>query len=369
MYDGYRNRLFQWEELDGIHILRLWTYVTANEGVVKRTLNYVSYMVSAVLAVRFLRRVDVVISTSPQFFNGLAGYVVSRLKSAPWVLEIRDLWPESIIAVGAIRNPSVIKWLERMEMFAYRHADCIVPVTDAFRRYMLDRGVPDHKIHVIKNGVDLRFYQQPAEADAEVEGLQLQGKFVASYFGTIGMAHHLETILDAARELEDQKDIVFLVVGDGAEREKLVAMRDEMGLSNVQIVGQQPKRRMPALWALSGASLVLLKKSDLFKTVIPSKIFESMAMRKPVILGVEGESKGIIEAAGAGICIAPEDSAALARAVLKLCREPELRSRLGENGHRHATEHFDRAVLAQRFAALLEALPGMRKATGIERAR
>lgn len=356
VYDGYSNKLFHREVKDGIRIIRLWTYVTANEGFLKRTLNYVSYMVAVMLATPFLPKSDVVVSTSPQFFNGLVGYFVSRVKRIPWVLEIRDLWPESILVVGAIKNKLIIKSLEFLEMFAYRKADRIVPVTDAFKQYMIGKGIPAEKIEVIKNGVDLGFYQAAPSDNPLVRELGLEGKFVASYFGTHGMAHHLETILEAAQLLKTQPNIVFLMVGDGADKARLASMREEMALDNVMLLGQQPKDKMPLLWGLSDVSLVLLKKSDLFKSVIPSKIFESMAMQKPIILGVEGESQEIIEVADSGRCIEPENGRQLADQVVELYENAALCSELGVNGRKHVSEHFDRAVLARRYESLMQGL-------------
>lgn len=356
VYEGYRNRLFQRETREGIEVVRVWTYVTANEGFLKRTLGYVSYMVSAVLAALYLPRPDVVITTSPQFFNGLAGYPVSRLKRVPWVLEIRDLWPESILTVGAITNRHLIRVLEWLEMFAYRKAHRIVSVTEAFRRYMMGKGIDPAKIHVIKNGADLAFYRSDVPGPEAKRRLGLEGKFVASYVGTHGMAHHLETILEAADGLRQRSDIVFLMAGDGAERKRLERMREEKGLTNVVMLPQQPKDRMPELWSATDVSVVLLKKSPLFQTVIPSKIFESMAMGKPIVLGVEGESAGIVQAAGAGRCIEPEDAAGLRNAVLELCDNPALAARMGESGKVHVAEHYDRRVLAGRFLNVLEEL-------------
>ena len=356
VYPGYRNRLWQREEMDGIQVVRLWTYVTANEGFLKRTLNYVSYMVSALLAAPFLPKADVVITTSPQFFNGLAGVLVGPLKRAPWVLEIRDLWPESIVTVGAIRNRRIIRVLEWLEMLAYRRADHIVPVTDAFRDYMVRKGIPAEKIAVIKNGVDLARYR-PEGADPGLRAeLGLGGKFVAAYVGTHGMAHHLETVLEAARLLRNVPDVVFLLVGDGAERARLLQLKESMDLENVVMLPQQPKERMPAVWAASDVSLVLLKKSDLFKTVIPSKIFESLAMQRPVVLGVEGEARQIVEAADAGIGIEPENAAELAAAVVALARDPERRSRMGYSGRAYVEAHFDRRVLARRYLEVLQSV-------------
>ncbi len=355
VYDGYRNTLFQRTEKDGIQVLRVWTYVTANEGFLKRTLNYLSYMLAAVCVAPFLSNFDIVLSTSPQFFNGLAGYLVSRLKRLPWILEIRDLWPESIVAVGAITNRPVIRLLEGLESFAYRKADHLVVVTDAFKAHMMKRGIVSKKVTVIKNGVDFSLYKKPPHGSRDLSReLGLEGKFVASYFGTHGMAHHLETVLEAAHELREWKDIVFLLVGDGAERSRLVTMRDEMKLSNVVLLDQQPKKKMPELWSLSSVSVVLLKKSALFKTVIPSKIVESMAMERPVILGVEGESAELVLSAGGGLCIEPESSKDLAIQVLKLYRDPMLRQELGSSGRRYVLEHFDRRVLARQFADVMK---------------
>jgi glycosyltransferase involved in cell wall biosynthesis len=358
VYNGYRNRLYQYEVVDGIRIVRIWTFVTANEGFFKRTLNYISYMCSAVIVSLFLPKADVVLSTSPQFFNGLAGYFVGKLKRIPWVLEIRDLWPESIVAVGAIKNSVIIRMLEWVERFAYRKANRIVPVTDSFKAYMLGKGVEAGKITVVKNGVDLAQYALLNETSPLAEELGIKGKFVVSYFGTHGMAHHLETIFHAARRLSSSKNIIFLMVGDGAERKALVQMRDKMALDNVMMIDQQPKSRMREFWALSDISLILLKKSDLFKTVIPSKIFESMAMAKPIILGVEGESADLLQAAKAGICIEPEHADDLAEQVLELSKNPERCQHLGRNGRHYVMEHFDRIVLARKLASVIDAVGG-----------
>lgn len=356
VYVGYRNRLFQREERDGIKIVRLWTYVTANEGILKRTLNYVSFMVATILAAPLLPKTDVVISTSPQFFNGLAGYFVSRLKRRPWVLEVRDLWPESILAVGAIKNKTVIRMLEHLEMFAYRKADRIVPVTDAFKDYMVRKGIDPEKITVIKNGVDLSFYQVPSGENPLRAKLGLGNKFLASYVGTHGMAHHLETVLEAGELLKHRSDIALLMVGDGAERARLFRLLVQRELPNVQMLEQLPKDQMPNLWDLSSVSMVLLRKSELFKTVIPSKIFESMGMRKPIILGVEGESAEIINHAGAGFCIEPENSEQLAARIIELADDPALVDRMGKAGQQYVAAHFDRKALARQFEGLLDRL-------------
>lgn len=361
VYSGYRNRVLARETIDGINIIRIWTYVTANEGFLKRTLGYVSFMVSAILLLPFFGKADVVVTTSPQFFNGLAGYFVSRLKRIPWVLEIRDLWPDSILAVGAIRNRHVIALLSALERFAYRTASHIVVVTDSFKTHITRLGIARDRITVIKNGVDLDLFRQPNDDEIaaihdqirDKTGTSLQGRFVAAYVGTHGMAHGLKTLLDAAQLCADDPRIVFLMVGDGAERKNLLELRNRMQLPNVLMLEQMPKSSMPAIWGVTDASLVLLKRSDLFKTVIPSKIFESMAMQKPIVMGVEGEAATLVESAAAGICIEPENAQQLASALKRLCNDNSLYAQMAQSGAGFVRTHFDRRRLAAVYLGIL----------------
>jgi glycosyltransferase involved in cell wall biosynthesis len=356
VFPGYENRLGQSEQVAGIKVFRQWTLLAANRGVFRRSLSYFFYLLIATIVAPWLPRVDVVVSTSPQFFCGLAGYFVSRLKGVPWVLEIRDLWPESIVAVGAVRRSLSLRWLAALARFAYRRADRIVCVTDAFREAIAGEGIDRDKIAVIKNGVDLDFFapDRAAASRPEIPGLpDTRGKFVVSYVGTHGMAHGLDTVLEAAELLRDSPDVVFLLVGDGAERDRLLRKRDMMRLDNVIMLGQQPKALMPALWAVTDVSMVLLRDQPLFRTVIPSKIFESMAMRRPIILGVRGESEELLGLSGAGVAIAPESALQLAAAVRRLHDDPMLREGMGMKGRAFVEENFDRQVLAGRFEALL----------------
>jgi glycosyltransferase involved in cell wall biosynthesis len=356
VYEGYRNELWHQEWRDGIRVVRLWTLLAANEGFVRRTANYVSYMLSSLLAAPFLPEADVVISTSPQFFCGLAGYGVSRIKRAPWILEIRDLWPDTINAVGAIHNAQVLRVLEGLERWAYRHADKVVALTNAFKDHIQARGVPSSNIEVITNGVDLSLFHRQPRDELCARELGLEGKFVAGYLGTHGMCHKLETVLEAAKLLQHDRRIAFLLVGGGAERARLVELRKRMGLGNVVMLDQQPRERLPALWSVVDVGLVLLRRSDLFKTVIPSKIFEAMAMERPIILGVDGESRRLIEEAGAGIPITPESAEELAEAVVTLAGNPERAREIGQQSRRHAEEVYDRRVLAARFERVMMAL-------------
>lgn len=361
VYPGYKNRWWQWEEKDGIRVLRIKTYLGPNKGSVRRILNYVSFMLSAILFSLLAGKADVVVSTSPQFFCGLAGAFVSTIKRAPWVLEIRDLWPESIAAVEAISNRRVIGILEKIERWMYLRADRIVSVTDSFVRHFVAKGVAPERIAVVKNGADLTAFAPAAKENAFRSEHGLTGKFIASYIGTHGMAHALDTILEAAALMRDQDKVVFLLVGDGAERERLLRKKEEMGLGNLVMLPQLPKSTMPQVLAASDVCLVHLRRADLFKSVIPSKIFEAMAMERPIILGVEGESKGIIEAGQCGLCIEPENAHELVNTVQRLLEDPALAVSLGKNGREFVAASFDRDTLALNYLDILTSVVTLRK--------
>lgn len=353
LYPGYSNRLIQSETINGVQVVRVWTYLAANEGFAKRTLNYVSFLFSASLAMLRLPRPDVYVSTSPQFFCGLAGLIAKTVKRRPWVLEVRDLWPESIVTVGAMRKGRATRMLEWLERMAYRKADHIVAVTDSFVPHIAQRAQSADKISVIKNGVDLSLFKRAPAVEGLKAKLGLEGRFLAAYVGTHGMAHGLDTILDAAHLLRHEHCVGFLLVGDGAVRERLVERAAQMELPNLRIAGQLPKGEMPAVWSATDVSLIVLRKSDTFTKVLPSKMFEAMAMGCPIILGVEGEAKVLLKEAGAGIAITPESAEELAALVLKLSRDPELCARLGSNGQNFVRANFDRSTLAKLYINVL----------------
>jgi glycosyltransferase involved in cell wall biosynthesis len=354
LYAGFRNALFQRQRMDGIAVTRVWSFLAANEGVVLRSLNYLSFPLSAIAQSWRLADPDIVISTSPQMLTALSGFFISRLKRVPWVLEIRDLWPESVVAVGALKRGLVVRALEGLERFAYRRAEHIVSVTRSFVDHFASLGVPREKASVIPNGADIALFSTPQYDAALASELGIAGKFVAAYVGTHGMAHSLSTVLDAAELLRGRDDIRFLLVGSGAEQARLRERRDAMGLANVIMLGQQPRDRMPAIWGLADASIVHLRKTPLFRAVIPSKIFEAMAAGVPTLLGVEGEAAEIITDAGSGLLFEPENAGALAAAVTRLAASPELAKSLRANGRRAVAERYDRRVLAGLYLELLQ---------------
>ncbi|PIB92158.1 glycosyltransferase family 4 protein [Caulobacter sp. FWC2] len=356
VHPGYRNRLWSRETIEGVEVVRVWSFITANEGLFKRSLDYASYMVGAVLAAPFVRGVDIVVATSPQFFTACAGAIVAAARRKPFVFEVRDLWPESIRAVGALANEQVLNWLERLELFLYRRASAVVAVTHAFRDNLTRRGVDGAKIHVVTNGADLtRFAPIPRDAElARSHGLT--DKFVAGYIGTHGMAHALDTLLEAAARLEahpEGQSVRLLMLGDGATKQALKAQARAMGLTSVVFLDSVAKSEVARYWGLLDVSIIHLRKAELFATVIPSKLFEGMAMGVPVAHGVPGESAMIVEREGVGLTFESENADSLVEALLTLARDHALRA---EHARRalDAAARYDRAVLADQMLAVLE---------------
>ena len=340
LFKGYKNRWYSVENMDGIRVVRVKTYITANEGFAKRTLDYMSFMVSSFIAGMFQKRPDVIVATSPQFFTACSAWMLSVFRWRAFVFELRDLWPSSIKAVGAMKDSRLIRALERLEMFLYQKAAAIVSVTNSFKNELVERGIDGSKIAVVINGVELSRYR-PCEKDAALlREFDLEHKFVVGYIGTHGMAHALHRILEAADLLRDREEIVFLLVGGGAERETLLKRAEEMGLKNVRFAPRQPKEKMPAIWSLCDVSLIQLKNDPLFKSVIPSKIFESMGMGLPIILSLPvGESSRIIEVTGAGVVIPPEQPEKLALTVVELFEDRVKLEKLAKASAEAAAQH------------------------------
>jgi len=305
VYNGYKNKLYQREKFDGIDVIRVWSYMSKNEGFVKRVLDYISFAFMAFI-VGLFHKFDVIVATSPQFFTTWAGCGLAKIKRRPWVFELRDLWPESIKTVGAMKQGKIIEILEKIELGLYKSSNLVIAVTEAFRQNLIARGIDSNKIKVITNGSNLDLFV-PRDKDRELlNQLGLKDKFILGYIGTHGMAHSLDFIISAISKIKDEK-FHFLFVGDGAVKEKIVKLAADLGLKNVTFLDSVSKDEVPRFLSICDAMLAPLKKDDNFKTVIPSKIFEASAMQRPVLLGVEGQAKEILEAYGAGVCFEPEN--------------------------------------------------------------
>ena len=351
--EAYRRHLMLREKWRGVSVLRTWIYATANKGVMRRGLAYGSFAASSVVLgalAREMRRADVVVATSPQFFCALSGLALARLWRVPYVLEIRDLWPQSIVEVGALpASHPIVGTLRRLERMAYAQADLLVGVTDSFAQIWRDQGVDPDKIRVVKNGVDLTAFRADIDPSAMRRELGVGAAFVVGYIGTIGMAHGLGTLLDVAEQLRGHQDIEFVVVGEGAQRAQLEADAAARGLTRVRFVGQLPRARIPEVLAATDLAVVMLKDTPLFETVLPSKLFEIMGCARPLLLAVGGEARRLAQDAGCGYIAPPEDVAAMTAAILRAKAEPEDARARGQSGRRFVEQHFDRVVLADRY--------------------
>ncbi len=359
----YRGYFVKRESVEGIDLLRAWVYVAANKGFTKRVLNFLSFFFSSVaLGSALTRRPDVVVGTSPQFFCAVAAYCLSVIKRAPFVFEVRDIWPQSAVEMGALKNRLLIRALEAIENRLYQRAALIVPVAESTRHYLIGKGVPEEKISIVPNGIDAKYLASAQVApDRLREELALEGKFIVSYIGTHGMAHALEVTLQAAKKLEADPAIHFLFVGEGAEKENLKQLASELRLNNVTFIDQQPRESLLSFYRASDASVVPLRRLPIFKKVLPSKLFELMGVGCPVICGVEGEAASLVRNAESGLCIEPENVDALVEAILRLRDDRELRARMSENGRAFVRARYLRSDLAEKYLDALETVVGVRR--------
>jgi len=355
------RRLIYNEKIGRVNVFRTWLWPLPNRKAHERMRNYASFCISAGLRGLTLPRPDVIIATSPQLLVAVSGWWLAFARQVPFVFEVRDLWPESLTAVGMGNEDSLLHHgLAAVARFLYERADRIVVVTPAFKEHLTQRWrLPEKKIAVVENGVETDlFAPQPQPANRALrQQLDAEGKFLVCYAGTMGMAHRLETLLDAASRLQaENPDVMFLLVGEGAEKERIKALAQDRGLGNVRFLDQQPRIKMPAFISASDVCLVLLKKTEVFKTVIPTKMLEFMSCARPVIVGVDGQARQIVEQAEAGIVIEPENAAELGQAINQLAANPAHRAALGQRGREHIVRHFSRQQTAEKYIEILQSL-------------
>lgn len=351
LYKGYKNKLYQKEYIDGIKVIRVWSYMTANSGFLKRVLDYLSYSFMA-FWVGLFQKSDIIVATSPQFFTTWTGWALSKLKRKPWVFELRDLWPETIKTVGAMKQGKIIEFLEKIELGLYRSCNQVVAVTEAFKSNLVHRGIEEDKISVITNGSNNELFI-PRDKDRElVKRLNLEGKFVIGYIGTHGMCHGLDFIVNSIDKIRDQS-IHFLFIGDGAMKSTIVSMAEEMKLTNITFLDSIPKEEVARYLSVCDVSLAPLKNEGNFRTVIPSKIFEASAMQKPTLLGVQGQAQKILEAYNAGICFEPENESDFLEK-LNILRNDHERYQQFQEGCIKLSLEFDRKNLAKKMLNILK---------------
>lgn len=355
VYDGYELGRYAQEEFDGIDVHRNWTYVTPNSGFLKKTLGHASFLPSAShYSLRHMERPDVCIGSTPTFFAAMVAARAARRWKVPFVMEVRDLWPAAMVDLGVIQNRAMIRMLEMWEMWLYRKADRIVTVTERFRSNLIDRGVLEEKVFCVTNGADDAFWT-PLTVTPDLKAKYgLKDEFVALYCGAHGISQRLSTVLEAAALLRDQKNIVFMLVGEGAEKAALVAQAKERGLRNVKFVASQSKECVRELYGIGDVSLVPLRDIPIFDTFIPSKMFEIMTMARPIIGGVRGEAAEILERSEGALVIPPEDPDALAQAVRRMAASREERERMGARGREYALKYYTRTKLAADYEVIMK---------------
>lgn len=352
VYNGYKNKWKKTEWIDGIKVIRVSTYITKNEGFILRTLDYISFSITSFFA-GISEQFDIIVATSPQFFTALAGRTLSFWKRRPWIMEVRDLWPESVKTVGAMKDNVVIRYFEKEEIWCYKSATRIVTVTDRFKTIIKEKGIAEDKIKVVKNGANLDLYNPRSKEEELLTKLNIKNKVVLGYIGTHGMAHNLDFIIDCAKHMmESHPSFHFLFIGDGAEKSKLLQKVKTENIDNVTMLDSIPKDKVADHLSILDAAIINLKKSDLFTTVIPSKIFETSAMEIPILLGVDGEARSIIEQYDAGLFYEPENKGDFIQKVDQLFSD----SRRIDNckaGCRKLARDFDRKILANKMLSII----------------
>jgi glycosyltransferase involved in cell wall biosynthesis len=355
----YRGRLWTREALDCLEVVRVWVRARPVKTPAGRVAQYGSFCALAAVAGLLVRpRVDVVVATSPPLPVGLVGWAVARVRRAPLVFDVRDLWPAAVGALGLLRSPTLFRMAEALERFLYRQAQHVTAVTQGFVRHIGDRGGHPARITWLPNGAAEHFDAAPADHGLR-DRLGLTGRFVVMYAGNHGLAQGLPVVLEAAHLLRDHREVVFLFLGDGPLKRDLVRRTEALGLANVSFLNAVPSADVPPYLAASDALLVPLRSNPVFETFIPSKLFGALACARPVLLMANGEARAVLEASGGGLWVAPEDPGALAKAVGWLAEQPEAaRREMGERGRAYVVAHYRRAAHAERFVALLEALRG-----------
>lgn len=356
VYEGYSNAWRFVEELDGVRVVRVKTYVAPNEGTFRRVLDYLSYMVSSFVNALFEARPDVVISTSPHLFVPVAGVAAAAAFRVPHVFEVRDLWPASIAATTRLGRGRIYQMLECLELFLYRRSRRVIAFTPAYVEDLVQRGVPENKIDLVLVGANLQLFTRP-DPDHELAGqLGLEDRFVVGYLGTIGLAHGLDNVLSTAKLLRNSP-VTFLFVGEGAEKDALIRRAEAEELTNVVFVPRQAKEEVPRYWSICNAALVHLKDDPVFETVIPSKVFEAMAVGLPIVyVGPRGEGSRIVEAEEAGIVVPSSDPEAFKDAVVRLATDVDDAGRLSANSAASARKYSREAQAEATLVTLARAV-------------
>ena len=352
--EGYRNRWFLKETYQNIRIIRSYAFISRRKNFIQRTLLYFSYLFSSIIASCFVSHIDLVIASSPPITVGLAGMIISHLKGCKFILDIRDIWPESAIALGEIKNRAIIQLLQSVESLLYHKADRITVAVPGFRNHICSLDIPESKIKSLPNGADTRIFYSRQDTGSIKATYNWNRRFIVLFSGNHGLAQGLESIMQTAALLRNKKDIQFVFIGDGVEKDKLQKMKDKLDLFQVQFIEKQPREEMPRFISCADICIVPLVKHTLFLNALPSKMFEYMACEKPLILAIDGEARVLIEKWGSGIYVEPENIVQLKKAILKLYKSKDLLPRMGKKGKALVLKKFCRQDLAEKFAQMIQ---------------
>ena len=355
----YKGKYFVRKQQGAVTVYRCHVSEAYNKSFVGRLWGYFSFMFSAFYAGMFKvkGKFDVVIVTSPPLFVGATGYLISRLKRIPFVFEVRDLWPESAIDTGVLTNKLVIRLAYWVEAFIYRTATLINVLTPAFYTALRDKkGIPANKLIQISNAADFSLSEKllrDFDKDAFRHQHDLEGHFVITYVGAHGVANQLEQILDAGEALADT-NVLFLLIGQGMEKERLVKMASERKIKNVRFLDSVPKAEVFRYILASEMGASVLKRVDTFKTVYSNKTFDYMSCKKPILMAIDGVSRELVEDAQAGVYVEPENTSEYSRIIREYLNNPNRLQQEGESGYRFAKDNFDREVLAYKYLKFIQ---------------
>lgn len=360
IYPDYHQRIWQWEEMDGVRVLRLPLYPDHSCSAVRRSLNYLSFAASAsVLGPVLCGPADVMWVYHPPLTVGIPAWWIGLLRQVPFIYEIQDMWPETMAASGMMSSERTMAWLGRLAQFVYRQAVAITVISPGFKRNLISKGMPAEKIHVIPNWADEEIYRPVPRDEALAAEHGLAGRFNVVYGGNMGAAQGMHNVIEAATLLRDLPDVQFVLIGDGVDEDALRKMVRERQLDNVRFLGRQPAEDMPRFFALADVLLVHLKRDPLFEITIPGKTIAYLACGRPILCVVEGDAANVVRDAGAGLVCPPEDPAALAQAVRHLLTMPaEQREVMGQAARRAFLASYTRRILVDRYEALFKEVAG-----------
>lgn len=334
--------MFTEQIIDGVRILRSYIYPELHRSYFWRIISFFSFMFSSVWTALFVKDPDIIMGTTPQIFQALSAWFVASLRRKPFLLEVRDLWPEFGISMGVITNPIVIAPARWLENFLYKHATHILVNSPAYKEYLLGKGVPEKKITFIPYGTDINMFNPTVDGSHIRKKYGLEDKFTVVYAGALGQANDIDTILRAATRLQDETSIRFILFGDGKERMRLEAEAKNKKLDNIIFAGPCPKKEMPFVLASSDVCVAILQNIPMFRTTYPNKVFDYMAAGRATILVIDGVIREVIESSNGGIYVKPGDDQMLAKTILELSKDPKRTNQMGESARAYLVKHLDR---------------------------